>query len=121
MYSRGMNSFSQMISSWQYLGFVVNQNKDADAGRLYPYFVEKERNHDKFVVASVGVGNASSFITGDDSNYLPAWFLKDEDPQSPKEKPQALQASVASSNGAQASQHDVPQKIVAAGRRRYGH
>lgn len=121
MYSRGMNSFSQMISSWQYLGFVVNQNKDADAGRLYPYFVEKERNHDKFVVASVGVGNASSFITGDDSNYLPAWFLKDEDPQSPKEKLQALQASVASSNGAQASQHDVPQKIVAAGRRRYGH
>ncbi|MEW7847484.1 CTQ-dependent lysine 6-oxidase LodA [Massilia aurea] len=119
MYSRGMNSFSQMISSWQYLGFVVNQNKDAQYGRQYPYFVEKERNHDKFVVASVGVGNASSFITGDDSNYLPAWFLKDEDPPAPREaSSDALQGA---SSGAQASHHDVPKKIEPAGRRRFSH
>ena len=119
MYSRGMNSFSQMISSWQYLGFVVNQNQDVDAGRQYPYFVEKERNHDKFVVTSVGVGNASSFITGDDSNYLPAWFLKDEDPQ-PAGDPQSP-VLMATGAGAQASLHETPKKIAPVGRRRYGH
>ncbi len=42
MYSRGMNSFSQMITSWKYLGFILNQNKDEQYGRQYPYFVEKE-------------------------------------------------------------------------------
>lgn len=120
MYSRGMNSFSQMISSWKYLGFVLNQNKDEQYGRQYPYFVEKERNHDKFVVASVGVGNASSFITGDDSNYLPAWFLKDEDPpQTDAENKVRLFAA----EGAEArAYHDeAPKKIIPAGRRRFSH
>ncbi|MES2739754.1 MAG: CTQ-dependent lysine 6-oxidase LodA [Pseudomonadota bacterium] len=120
MYSRGMNSFSQMITSWKYLGFVLNQNMDQHYGRQYPYFVEKERNHDKFVVASVGVGNASSFITGDDSNYLPAWFLKDEDP------PQidALNNAVlfaAEGAPAETYHHETPKKIIPAGRRRFSH
>ncbi len=117
MYSRGMNSFSQMISSWHYLGFIVNQNHDAESGRQYPYFVEKERNHAKFVAASVGVGNASSFITGDDSNYLPAWFLKDEDPQTAPEKASQLFAT----GGAQVAVHDTPKKIQPANRRRFSH
>lgn len=117
MYSRGMNSFSQMISSWHYLGFIVNQNQDAESGRQYPYFVEKERNHAKFVAASVGVGNASSFVTGDDSNYLPAWFLKDEDPQTAPEKASQLFAS----GGAQVALHDTPKKIMPAKRRRFSH
>jgi hypothetical protein len=107
-----------MISSWMYLGFILNQNKDEVYGRQYPYFVEKERNHDKFTVASVGVGNASSFVTGDDSNYLPAWFLKDEDPQDAAEKnlklykgPQQL-----------AAYHtEVPKQLIPTARRRYGH
>lgn len=119
MYSRGMNSFTQMITSWQYLGFVLNQNTDAEYGRQYPYFVEKERNHDKFAVASVGVGNASSFITGDDSNYLPAWFLKEEDPQPAKET--GFLRSTAGLSGAQASQGDHPKKLIPSGRRRFSH
>ncbi|MDC8758727.1 CTQ-dependent lysine 6-oxidase LodA [Janthinobacterium fluminis] len=81
LYSRGINSFTQMITAWKYLGFVLNQNTDPLHGRQYPYFVEKERNHDRYHVASVAVGNVSSFVTGDDSNFYPAWFLKDEDPQ----------------------------------------
>lgn len=104
LYSRGINSFTQMITSWKYLGFVLNQNTDPAHGRQYPYFVEKERNHDRYHVASVAVGNVSSFETGDDSNFYPAWFLKDEDPA-----PQALlAAAVPGTHGAPA---DVPRKI----------
>ncbi len=120
MYSRGVNSFSQMISSWKYLGFILNQNKDPGYGRQYPYFAEKERNHDKFVVASVGVGNASSFITGDDSNYLPAWFLKDEDP-APIDASNQATVFAATEAGADAYHHEAPKKIIPAGRRRFSH
>jgi L-lysine 6-oxidase len=102
LYSRGINSFTQMITSWKYLGFVLNQNADPAYGRQYPYFVEKERNHDRFQVASVGVGNVSSFVTGDDSNFYPAWFLKDEDPPSKE--------MLAAAPG---GHHDVPRKILA--------
>ncbi|WP_164557993.1 hypothetical protein HF313_05330 [Massilia atriviolacea] len=80
MYSRGVNSFTQMITAWKYLGFVANQNHDPASGRAYPYFAEQERNHGRFHMASVAVGNVTSFVTGDDSNFYPAWFLKDEDP-----------------------------------------
>lgn len=38
-YSRGINSFGQMASSWADLGFVLNQGPQD-----YPYFVESERN-----------------------------------------------------------------------------
>jgi L-lysine 6-oxidase len=38
-YSRGINSFGQMVSSWADLGFIVNQGPQD-----YPYFVESERN-----------------------------------------------------------------------------
>jgi hypothetical protein len=118
MYSRGMNSFSQMITSWKYLGFVLNQNKDEQFGRTYPYFAEKERNHDRFGVASVGVGNVTSFVTGDDSNYLPAWFLKDEDPQDKSEK--SLQRYKGPAH-LEAYHAEKPKQIVPLSRRRYGH
>lgn len=118
MYSRGVNSFTQMISAWKYLGFIVNRNMNAQYGRQYPYFVERERNHDKFAVASVGVGNASSFITGDDSNYLPAWFLKDEDVESPQERAIGLGNGLAPN--AEPSLADVPKPIRTVGRR-FGH
>jgi L-lysine 6-oxidase len=118
MYSRGMNSFSQMITSWKYLGFILNQNKDEQFGRQYPYFVEKERNHARFGVASVGVGNVSSFITGDDSNYLPAWFLKDEDPQDKSEQSLQLYKGPAE---LQAYHAEKPKQIIPLSRRRYGH
>jgi L-lysine 6-oxidase len=38
-YSRGINSFGQMVTTWADLGFVVNQGPED-----YPYFVETERN-----------------------------------------------------------------------------
>lgn len=38
-YQRGINSFNQMVVSWQDLGFIVNQGSPR-----YPYFVESERN-----------------------------------------------------------------------------
>ena len=38
-YSRGINSFAQMVAAWADLGFILNKGtKD------YPYFVESERN-----------------------------------------------------------------------------
>jgi L-lysine 6-oxidase len=38
-YSRGINSFGQMVAAWADLGFILNKGtKD------YPYFVESERN-----------------------------------------------------------------------------
>jgi hypothetical protein len=109
LYSRGINSFTQMITSWKYLGFILNQNTDPVYGRQYPYFVEKERNHDRYHVASVAVGNVSSFVTGDDSNFYPAWFLKDEDPLPP-----ATLKALATSGPAE----DVPRKIQVARRGR---
>jgi L-lysine 6-oxidase len=118
MYSRGMNSFSQMITSWKYLGFVLNQNKDEQYGREYPYFAEKERNHDRFGVASVGLGNVSSFVTGDDSNYLPAWFLKEEDPQT---KSEASLLSYAGPEALRSYHAEEPKPITPVSRRRYGH
>jgi L-lysine 6-oxidase len=76
-YARGINSFSQMITAWKYLGFILNQNQAAD-GRDYPYFVEKERNNDKFGVASVAVAAGSAVVTGDDTTFSSNWFLQDE-------------------------------------------
>lgn len=76
-YARGINSFGQMIKAWKYLGFIVNQNEGDDA-RDYPYFVEKERNDEQFEVASVAVGGGSVYITGDDTTFNLAWYLKDE-------------------------------------------
>ncbi|QDQ26578.1 hypothetical protein FNU76_09445 [Chitinimonas arctica] len=38
-YQRGINSFNQMVVSWQDLGFIVNKGTER-----YPYFVESERN-----------------------------------------------------------------------------
>ena len=118
MYSRGVNSFAQMITAWKYLGFILNQNTDEDYGRLYPYFVERERNYDKFGVVSVGVGNVTSFVTGDDSNYLPAWFLKEEDPTGHEDdKARKLRSSSSLSH-----YHEEKEKpITSTSRRRFGH
>ncbi len=116
MYSRGVNSFTQMITAWKYLGFIVNQNRDEKFGRQYPYFSEKERNYDKFQPVSVGIGNVTSFITGDDSNYLPAWFLKTEDEKPPNEV-KALKLS----SHLKAYHAETPKKIKTAVGRRFGH
>ncbi|HVY17248.1 MAG TPA: hypothetical protein VHB27_18635, partial [Rhodopila sp.] len=74
MFTRGINTFSQMIDYWHYMGFLVNQNT-APYGEQFPYIVEQERNHAAFVAAAVAVGDGSNVITGADQNFSNAWFL----------------------------------------------
>ena len=84
-YPRGVNSFAQMITGWSYLGFVVNQNEGPER-ELYPYFVERERVHDRFEVASVTVGSVDNFVNPTDVMFWPVWYMKDE----PAMRPSAL-------------------------------
>jgi L-lysine 6-oxidase len=74
MFTRGINTFAQMIDYWHYMGFLVNQNT-APYGQHFPYIVEQERNHAAFIAAAVAVGDASNVITGADQNFANAWFL----------------------------------------------
>jgi hypothetical protein len=76
-YDRGIASYQQAIMAWPYLGFVVNQNRSLDERRDYPYFVETERDHGRFMVASIAVRNAQGFVTGgeDGENFLPVYYL----------------------------------------------
>ena len=47
-YARGANNIGNLVIAWKYMGFIVNENESPE-GRDYPYFVEKERNNDRFV------------------------------------------------------------------------
>lgn len=76
-YPRGINSFAQMITAWSYMGFILNQNQ-GEQGRNYPYFTERERNHDQFEVATVAVGQVSNFVNPEDTTFWPVWYLKPE-------------------------------------------
>ena len=51
LYSRGITGFGDMIKRWSYLGFIANQSTGPYRD-LFPYFTERERAHDKFVVVS---------------------------------------------------------------------
>ena len=55
-YTRGINTFAEMILGWSYLGFVHNRNIAPERSD-YPCFEEVERNHDAFVTSSVAVGS----------------------------------------------------------------
>jgi L-lysine 6-oxidase len=81
-YPRGVNSFAQMITGWSYLGFVVNQNEGEDR-ELYPYFVERERLHDRFEVASMTVGTVDNFVNPTDVMFWPVWYMKNEPEKRP--------------------------------------
>lgn len=76
-YDRGIASYEQAIMAWPYLGFVVNQNKSLEERQDYPYFVEAERDHGRFTVASIAVRNAQGFVSGgeDGENFLPIYYL----------------------------------------------
>jgi len=82
-YTRGANNIGNLVIGWSYMGFIVNDNETAE-GRMYPYFVEKERNHDRFVPAAVAVGHPVNQLAATGSyaqptNYFTlAWFMKDE-------------------------------------------
>jgi hypothetical protein len=62
-------------------GIVMNQNTAEDT-RRHPYFVEVERKHDEFEVASVAVGQAINQLAAsgtyftEDNYFIPAWYLK---------------------------------------------
>lgn len=76
LYSRGVNTFAQMIAAWSYLGFIVNV-VDAPNRGLFPYFVELERNHARFEMVSVAVGPGTNILTSQSSpTYQPMWFLR---------------------------------------------
>ena len=82
-YARGSNNIGNLVIAWAYMGFIVNVN-DTPELHEYPYFVEKERNHEKFVASAVAVGHpinqlaaSGSYLTP--TNYFtPAWYLRDE-------------------------------------------
>lgn len=82
-YARGANNIANLVICWSYMGFILNEN-EAEEGRQYPYFVEKERNHDKFVAATVSVGSPINNLSASGSYntptnfFVPAWFLKEE-------------------------------------------
>jgi hypothetical protein len=75
-YARGINSFSQMILAWSYLGFVANKNR---ADPMFPYFVEQERNDDQFAVGVTGLGDVNvmggNYSTNPAGTYVPFWYL----------------------------------------------
>jgi L-lysine 6-oxidase len=81
LFTRGINTFSQMIDYWSYMGFIVNQ-VDSPYREIFPYIVEQERNNAAFVAAAVAVGDASNVLTGADQNFSNAWFLPTPIPSS---------------------------------------
>ncbi|HKO54456.1 MAG TPA: CTQ-dependent lysine 6-oxidase LodA [Thermoanaerobaculia bacterium] len=82
-FNRGSNNIGNLVVSWAYMGFVVNVNERPE-GRQFPYFVERERNHDKFVATTIAVGSpvnqlaaSGSYLTP--TNYFfPMWYLREE-------------------------------------------
>lgn len=82
-YARGANNIGNLVIGWSYMGFILNENESAE-GRMYPYFVEKERNHDRFVPAAVAVGHPINQLAATGSYAQPTnyftlgWFMKDE-------------------------------------------
>ena len=58
---RGVHNHIEMVYAWSYLGFIVNQNEDENR-EDYPYFVEKERNHEEFEVSAVSVANKRNIV-----------------------------------------------------------
>ena len=85
LYSRGINTFGQMISSWYYMGFIVNQAR-GEFAELFPYFTEQERNHKGFVASALAVGDASNVQTGMDSNFVNTWYLRPVEPKAKAER-----------------------------------
>jgi hypothetical protein len=83
-YARGANNINRLVVSWKYMGFILNQNVGDDR-HAYPYFVEMERNHDRFVVGSVAVGQpinelaASGSYFTEDNYFTPVWYMKEEE------------------------------------------
>ncbi|NET55638.1 MAG: hypothetical protein F6K47_05550 [Symploca sp. SIO2E6] len=54
-FARGINSYSQMVNGgWSSLGYIRNtQEGDENYSKLFPYFVETERNYDEYTYTQV--------------------------------------------------------------------
>lgn len=82
-YARGANNIGNLVIAWKYMGFIVNENTSPE-GRMYPYFTEQERNHDRFVPAAVAVGHPINQLSATGSYQTPtnyftlAWYLREE-------------------------------------------
>lgn len=71
-YLRGINSHMQMIFGWSYTGFIVNKSNEPE----YPYFVEKERNHEEFQVLSASIDRIQNVWNPNVEIFNPIWYLK---------------------------------------------
>jgi len=58
---RGIHNHIELVYAWSYLGFIVNQNEDENREE-YPYFVEKERNHEEFELSAVATANNVNIV-----------------------------------------------------------
>ena len=110
LYSRGINTFAQMVSSWYYMGFIVNQATTEFAG-LMPYIVEQERNHRGFIAAAVAVGDATNVVSGENTNFSNSWFL----PATPSLEPKLTRAAVTTAGISKVIADEVALTPAAAG------
>jgi L-lysine 6-oxidase len=76
-YLRGIHNHIELVYAWSYLGFIVNQNEDQDRCQ-YPYFVEKERNHDQFEVSAVAISNKINVVDPFLTRSIAAYHLKED-------------------------------------------
>ncbi len=79
-YIRGINSHMQMVANWWHLGFILNQNEDENR-KQYPYFVEKERNHEKFEAVAMSVGHKVNIVDPGQTRFVTGFFAKDDQGQ----------------------------------------
>ena len=75
-FTRGINSFDQMLLGWSYLGFIVNQT-EGQLKNLFPNFTEQERHHKRFVAASTAIGASADVTGGGNATFNGSWILRD--------------------------------------------
>jgi L-lysine 6-oxidase len=110
-YARGINSFIDMITGWKYLGFIHNQTV-GNHRHQYPYFVEVERNNDRFAMAAVAIGGISNVLDPTNVTFTPTWFMIDPDDATGQQRVRKLRAGTAA--GAARDPRDLlPKKITA--------
>ena len=111
-YQRGINSFVDMITAWKYLGFIHNQT-EGDHRQMYPYFVEVERNNDRFAMASVAVGGISNVMDPANSTFMPTWFLRDPDDATGQLRAKLMRVAIAP-EAVRAEEDDILPKPITA-------
>lgn len=110
-YARGINSFVDMITGWKYLGFIHNQTEGPHR-HWYPYFVEVERNNDRFAMAAVAVGGISNVLDPTNVTFTPTWFMIDPDDATGQQRVRTLRAG-AGRAAARDPRDLLPKKITA--------